>query len=164
MEVLDVVNDKDEVIGEASIKDIYEKKLFHRIVHILIFNKKGEMALQLRSKYKSFCPGYWSTSVGGHVQKGETPEQGALRELREELGVNNKIEFAFKDLYEGDKNVPKKFLITFKTTHNGPFKINPEEVEKIEFFSMEKIRKMIKQGEKIHPELLFLLKKHFSAF
>jgi len=163
MEILDVVNDKDEVIGEASIKEIYEKRLPHRIVHILIFNKKGEMALQFRSKHKSFCPQHWSTPVGGHVQKGEAAEQAALREFQEELGVKKKIEFAYKDFYDGDKNVPKKFLITFKTKYDGPFKINPEEVEKIEFFSLKKIMRMIKQGEKFHPELLFLLRKHFNV-
>jgi isopentenyldiphosphate isomerase len=161
MEILDVVNDKDEVVGEALIKDIYEKKLLHRIVHILIFDKKGKMALHLRSKHKSFCPEHWSTPVGGHVQKGETYERAALREFQEELGIKRKVEFAYKDFYS-DKLGNKKFLTTFKAVYEGPFKINPEEVEKIEFFSLEKIRGMIQKGEKFHPELLFLLRKHFN--
>ncbi|MCA9460196.1 MAG: NUDIX domain-containing protein, partial [Nanoarchaeota archaeon] len=83
MELLDIVNRKDEVIGVASKEDVYKKSLTHRIVHILIFNDKNELALQLRSKKVSFCPSHWSTSVGGHVQSGESYEGAALREYQE---------------------------------------------------------------------------------
>ncbi len=163
MEFLDVVSKKDEVVGSLPKKEMYEKRLCHRIVHILIFNKKGEMALQLRSKKKSFLPDYWSTAVGGHVQSGETYDQAALREFKEELGIETKIKFLYKDLYIDDSRKLKKFISTFKTTFEGPFQANPEEVEKVEFFSLEKIQKMIESGEKFHPELLFLLGKHFGV-
>ena len=161
MEFLDVVNDNDEVVGRASKKEIYEKKLQHRIVHILIFNDKGEMALQLRSKHKSFCPHHWSTPVGGHVQSGETYEEAALREFQEELGTTTGITFAYKDLYDDGRGL-KKILVTFKTNFNGPFNINPKEVERVEFFSLDEIQEMIDSGENFHPELLFLLKRHFG--
>ena len=159
MEQLDVVNEKDEVINTVSISKIYENKLCHRIVHVLIFNDQGEMALQLRSQNKSFCPGHWSTSVGGHVSAGEDYKTAALREFAEELGTTSEIIFLRKDLYAKDLI---KFLSTFKTTFNGPFKVNLEEVDKVEFFSLEKIQEMINQGEKFHPELLFLLEKEFN--
>lgn len=164
MEIIDVVNDNDEVIGKATYDEIYEKLLTHRIVHVLIFNDKGEMALHLRSKYRSFCSNHWSTSVGGHVQSGESYEKAALRELKEELGIKSKINFAYKDIYVDQKFETglKKFLVTFRADYNGPFKINPTEVKKIEFFSLDKIKEMINKGEKFHPELLFLLKKHFK--
>src|SRR3989338_2368529 len=96
-ELMDFVNEKDEVIGKALQKDIYGKLLTHRIVHVLIFNDKGEMALQLRSKNKNFVPDHWSTSAGGHVQSGETYEQAALRECEEELGIKLKMQFLFKN-------------------------------------------------------------------
>lgn len=161
MEFLDVVNDNDEVVGKASYKEIYENKLQHRIVHVLIFNDKGEMLLQLRSKHKSFCSHHWSTPVGGHVQSGERYREAALREFQEELGTVTKIIFVYKDLYDDGKAL-KKILVTFKATSNGPFNVNPKEVEKVEFFSLSKIQEMINGGEKFHPELLFLLKKHFG--
>jgi len=161
MEFLDVINDEDIVIGRASKEEIYEKSLQHRIVHVLIFNERGEMALQLRSKNVSFCPSYWSTTVGGHVQAGESYEEAALREFQEELGITTKIDFMAKDKYI-DKRPLKKFLGTFKTIYNGPFNVDPQAVEKVEFFSLEKIQEMVKNGDKIHPELLFLLKKHFG--
>jgi isopentenyldiphosphate isomerase len=161
MEFLDVVDDKDEVIGKASRKEVYEKLFSHRIVHVIIFNNKGEMALQLRSRYTSFCPNHWGTPVGGHVQSGESYEQAALREFREELGTTAKISFAYKDLYNDPRGL-KKFLVTFRTLFNGSFRANPKEVEKVEYFNMDKIQGMINSGDKFHPELLFLLRKHFK--
>lgn len=164
MEFIDIVDGKDQVVGKATYADIYLRLLTHRIVHILIFNDRGEMAIQKRSKSKSFMPSAWSTAVGDHVRSGETYEQAALREFREELGMYLPLELLSKDPYEDrvyEKGL-KKFLTTFKCDYNGPFSLNHEEVESIDFFSLKEIKTMIKRGDKFHPELLFLLKVHYA--
>jgi isopentenyldiphosphate isomerase len=155
MELLDVVNSDDVVVGTVPFDEVYEKKLPHRIVHVLLFNDFGEMALQLRSEKKSFCPLHWSTGVGGHVQAGESYEEAAYREFEEELGKKASISFINKYRYEGAGFT--KHLAIFKTVYPGPFQINPEEVKEVKFFSLPKIEEMIKSEEKFHPELLFLL-------
>jgi isopentenyldiphosphate isomerase len=161
MEVIDVVSKNDEIIGKALKREIYDKKLLHRIIHVLIFNKKGDMLLQMRGNV-SYCPFHWSTSVGGHVKSGESCKDAALREYKEELGANSPIEFFSKDFFKGTGG-PDKFLYTFKSVYDGPFNPDKKDVEKIGFFSIKGIEKMIKNGEKFHPELLFLLRKHFFA-
>ncbi len=55
-----------------------------------------------------------------------------------------------------------KFLGSFTSIYNGEFKVNLKEVEKMQFFSLKEIQEMINQKEKFHPELLFLLEKHFG--
>lgn len=161
MELLDIVNEQDEVIGKASRDEVYEKLLPHRIVHVLIFNDKNEMALQLRSKTVSFCPSHWSTAVGGHVQSGENYEEAALREYEEELGIQTALTLLGNDIYEME-NRPKKFLATFTAKFNGPFEKYEDAVETVEFFPLEKIKQMIINREKFHPELLFILQKYFA--
>lgn len=161
MEMLDVVDENDNVVGNASQKEIYEKLLPHRIAHVLVFNEKGEMALQMRSATKGFCPLHWSTAAGGHVKSGETYEQAALRETQEELGVSPAVEEVGKDLYVDCGRGLKKFLGTFKAVHPGPFKFN-DEVERVEFFGMQKIQHMVDAGEKFHPELAFILERRFG--
>ncbi len=161
MEFLDVVDDEDRVVGSASYDDVYAKKFSHRIVHIFLHNSKGELALQLRSTRKSFCPLHWSTCVGGHVQAGETYEQAALRECHEELGVRLPIVPLRHDQYVDGRGI-KKFLTTFKADHDGPFSPNPDEVERVAFFSVHDIKRMIASGEKFHPELLFLLRRQYG--
>lgn len=159
-EIMDIVDLNDVVIGQATQDEVYAKLLPHRIVHVLIFNSKGEMAMQLRSAKKSYCPLHWVTTVGGHVQTGESYEQAALREMKEEIGVQLPMEFFKKDSYNDTRNL-QKFLVTFKATYNGPFTINPDEVERVDFFSLEAIQEMMQEGEKFHPELLFLLQRYF---
>ena len=161
MELLDIVDEKDEVIGNAPKREVWKKCLPHRIVHILIFDKRDRMALQFRSKDVVYRPHHWSTPVGGHVLSGETYEEAALREFEEELGTKTKIDFAYKDFFTDSRGF-KIFMVTFKAVFEGPFKLNPKEVEKIEFFSLDEIKEMIARGEKFHPQLLFLLRKHFN--
>jgi len=150
MEFLDVVNDKDEVIDKASRNEIYEKSLKHRIVHVLLFNNEGRLALQLRSQNTSFWPGHWSTSAGGHVRSGETYEEAAMREMKEEIGIEASIKPLCKLKYKN------KFLKIFKAQYEGACKFS-EEVDSVNFFSLDQIKEMIKMGDKFHPELLFLI-------
>ncbi len=122
-EMLAVVDNEDNLLHPLPKLEVYEKKLTHRICHVLVFNKKGELLLQLRSKNKFFNPGKWVTSAGGHVAAGETYEIAALRELQEELGVTGELVFLYKDFYTTPQGLGK-FLAFFKVVHEGPFAIN----------------------------------------
>ena len=94
---------------------------------------------------------------------GETSKEAAIREMEEEIGIKTNIDFKWKDLYINKEQAGhQKFLVTFTTTFEGPFKVSPIEVEKVEFFSLDQIQEMINQGEKFHPELLFLLEKYYG--
>ncbi|MFA6525194.1 MAG: NUDIX domain-containing protein [Patescibacteria group bacterium] len=160
MEYIDVVNDQDQVVGKATRKEIYQNLLTHRIVHVLVFNSAGEMALQLRGRNVSYLPLHWCTSAGGHVNSSESYEVAAKRELKEECGIDTEIEFMYQDVYFHENKL-KKFLAIFRTMYNEPLIMKNEEVERIEFFSIEKIKQMIASGEKMHPELSFIIKNHF---
>ncbi|MFH1398793.1 MAG: NUDIX domain-containing protein [Candidatus Woesearchaeota archaeon] len=160
-EYIDAVNEKDEVIEKVAKSEIYSRHLNHRIVHIMIFNGKGELALQLRSAKVDFCPGHWSTPVGGRVQSGESYLQAALRECKEELGVEIPIELDFKAVYH-DPRCMVMFQSVFKAVYNGPFKVDKNVVQRVEFFTFGKIEEMIAAGEKFHPELLVLLKHYLK--
>ena len=161
MEFLDVVDENDNVIGKAEKCKVYSDALLHRIVHIFIFNKEGKLALQLQGKNKKFCPLHWVTSAAGHAQAGETWKEAALRELKEEIGITAELKEIGKDKYHYANTKIKKIIGSFNAVYNGEFNINKHEVEKVEFFTLDEIKDMINNGEKFHPELLFLLKKHF---
>lgn len=155
-EVIDIINREDEVVGQAVISEIYKKKFPHRIVHVLLMDEDGKIACQIRSKHKSFCPGCYSTSVGGHVQFGETPEEAAKREMKEELGRKGNVSLLFSEWYCGAQKIQKK-LFVYKSTIKPPFKINKLEVDKIEYLPTEKI--LLKKVSQVHPELRFVITK-----
>ena len=70
----------------------HEDGNFHRTAHIWIINNKKELLLQKRSASKKSHPNCWDISAAGHIRSGESVMDGALRELKEELGVETKEE------------------------------------------------------------------------
>ena len=91
-EFLDVVTEKGEVIKTLPRSRIHgDPSLLHKVVHVLVFNSKGELILQKRSMIKDVAPGKWDTSVGGHVNAGETLKDAVMREMEEELGINEGV-------------------------------------------------------------------------
>ncbi|MEM7385020.1 MAG: 16S rRNA (adenine(1518)-N(6)/adenine(1519)-N(6))-dimethyltransferase RsmA, partial [Verrucomicrobiota bacterium] len=70
-EVFDVVNEEDEVVRQATRKEVHANDLLHRAVHLFVFNKHGELFLQKRSRLKDTHPGAWDSSAAGHLDAGE---------------------------------------------------------------------------------------------
>lgn len=153
-EMIDVIDDSGNIIGNASKTEIYLNKLSHAIVHILIYDEKGRMACQVRSMKKSFCPGYVSTSVGGHISSGEDPETAGLREAMEEIGKKGELIHLFSEWYEAEGEI-RKILHVYKSDIKPPFEINKDEVESIRWMSHEELKQLPKN--KIHPELKFII-------
>ncbi len=86
-EIFDVVDEADNVLKQAARKEVHEKNLIHRAVHIIVFNKNRDCLLQKRSVWKDRHPGVWDSSAAGHVDAGEDYDTAARRELHEELGI-----------------------------------------------------------------------------
>ncbi len=86
-EWFDVVNERDEVIRRATRREVHATGLWHRAVHILVFDGTQRVFLQKRSLLKDLSPGLWDSSCSGHVDAGEDYDTAAVRELGEEIGV-----------------------------------------------------------------------------
>lgn len=89
-EIFPIVNELGEVIGKETRAFCHGgSMLLHPVVHIHIFNSKGDIYLQQRAWTKDIQPGKWDTAVGGHVDYGETIQQAVVRECYEELGLKD---------------------------------------------------------------------------
>ncbi len=86
-ELFPVVDENDRIVRYASRSEVHGNNLPHRAVHILIFNPDGEIYVQQRSRLKDRYPLKWDSSAAGHVSGGETYDETARRELKEELGI-----------------------------------------------------------------------------
>lgn len=158
---MDYVDENDTVLGQALKKEIYERRLTHRIAHVWIFTTDGKLVIQKRAASCHYCPLHWSVSAAGHVDAGETYEQGAMRELKEELGVALPLIFIDKIFYEDDPRGAKKFIAIFKTTSDGPFEMDPEEVAEVRTETLDEVRQMIARGEPFHPQMRYVLEHYF---
>lgn len=133
-ELFDVVNERDEVVDRRPRSEVHRLGLRHRAVHVLVFNSRGEVFLQKRSMSKDRQPGLWDTSASGHVDSGEDYDACAVRELREELGVNKPppLERLFK--LDAGPETDQEFVWVYRCRHDGPFELNPDEIERGEWF------------------------------
>jgi isopentenyldiphosphate isomerase len=138
-EFIEIVDLEGNVLGIAPRSEAHgNPALMHRVVHVLVFNQKGELLLQKRSMTKDVAPGRWDTSVGGHVDPGETLEEAARRELREELGVEAEPRFLYSYVHSNDYET--ELVYTYWCVHEGPFGFNREEIDHVRFWPLAEIR------------------------
>jgi len=126
-------------------------------VVILVYNNKGELALQLRAHNDKSYPLHWDFSAAGGINKEEDHKAAALRELKEEIGIDSLLEYTGEELYTDELCTDQLYI--YKTTHNGPFTPDSVEVEEVRFFNKEQIEEMLKLGDKFHPEFPFVWNK-----
>lgn len=129
-EIFDVVNERDEVVGQSPRSEVHRLGLRHRAVHVLVFNQSGELFLQKRSMLKDCFPGVWDSSASGHLDCGEAYDDCAVREVREELGVTlpERPERWFR--LEASAQTGYEFCWVYRARHDGPFVLHPEEIER----------------------------------
>jgi isopentenyldiphosphate isomerase len=143
-ELFDVVNERDEVIGRQPRREVHRLGLRHRAVHVLVFNGRGEVFLQKRSLTKDCFPGTWDSSASGHLDVGEGYDACAVREVREELGLElgGVPERLFK--LEALPETGQEFVWVYRCTAEGPFQLHPEEIERGEWCGMERLEEWLK--------------------
>lgn len=146
-EYLDIVNEADEVLSRDTRENVHKNHNTHRGIHVFVLNSRGEILVQKRSMKKDDRPGYYDASVGAQVISGESYEQAAERETKEELG------FSPSDLekicdYHSYSTRQRENRRLFACHSDGPFDIDTEEVESVEFSSIKRIQEEIEKGEK----------------
>jgi len=137
-EIFDVVNDKNEVIGQRTRGEVHAQKLLHRAVHIFVVNKRGQIYLQQRSHLKDVSPLKWDSSAAGHLDAGESYAVAAVRELGEEVGIEVESTALVAEIPAGD-NTDHEFVQLRVAQHDGPIKCLPEEIAAGAWFKPEDI-------------------------
>lgn len=142
-EIFDIVSDQDEVVGQAPRSEVHRRRLRHRAVHVLLFNARQKLFLQKRSMLKDCFPGVWDSSASGHLNQGEDYDACAQREVTEELGVI--LEQAPARLFKvaACAETGQEFVWVYQGRHEGPFTLQPEEIERGDWFEPEAITRWL---------------------
>lgn len=145
-EIFPIVNDRGHTIGRAARWQCHDgSKLLHPVVHLHLFNSKGELYLQKRPVWKDIQPGKWDTSVGGHMAFGEKPEDALKREAMEELGIEGFTPI-FVKRYVFESTREKELVYVYKTVYDGVI-CPSEELDGGRFWSIDEIKSSM--GKKI---------------
>jgi isopentenyldiphosphate isomerase/intracellular septation protein A len=160
-----LVDEKGLIIGKATRKEVHRGPgKLHPVIHLHLINSKREIYLQKRSGSKDTFPGKWDTSVGGHVDLGETIEQALLRETAEELNITG-IHPSPLTQYKWETSTESELVFSFIAVYNAIPVFNKLEIEDGRFWSIQEIRNNLGTGiftpnfENEFPDLLKTLVK-----
>ena len=144
-EMFPLVDDEGNIVGAASRGECHNgSKLLHPVVHLHLFNSRGELYLQRRPLWKDIQPGKWDTAVGGHVDLGESVEMALRREVREELGITYFTPEVLTH-YVFESATERELVFVHRTTYDGP--VSPsEELDGGRFWSLDEIRQQLGSG------------------
>jgi 16S rRNA (adenine1518-N6/adenine1519-N6)-dimethyltransferase len=142
-ELLDVVNERDEVIEQRPRQEIHQRKLLHRAVHVFLQNRNGDIFLQRRSYRKDTHPEKWDSSASGHVDPGESYLACAEREMWEEVWVRPKGEILRVARLEASPATDEEFIEVFLAEAKGNIRVHGHEVDAGAYFSIDQIEAWI---------------------
>ena len=162
-EIFDIVNERDEVIDRKPRSEVHAHGLWHRAVHVLVFNARGEVFLQKRSLKKDIAAGKWDSSASGHLDSGEDYDACAVREVREEIGLrlSQTPERLFK--IDACKETGWEFSWVYRCKSEGPFQLHPDEIETGGWFAPEKISGWVAERPQDFASAFVLIWKRYLA-
>ena len=152
-ELIDIYDENNNLLKIQKMKsEAHKNGLWHRALHIWIYNSNGEILLQLRAKEKPLYPDMWDISAAGHISAGEDPITSGLREVEEEIGLKLKKEDLdfwmirkHKVIFRDIKNNEFYYVYFFKFEGDiNQLKLQKEEVQKIKFLPIHKIEEKLK--------------------
>lgn len=150
-ELFDIFDENNLPTGMVKSRSIVHKELtqWHRVTHIWVVNKNKEVLCQRRSLKKDANPWKWMSFFGGHLKAGETFEESALAELYEEIGlsINEKdLIFIRLDKYAPARHFTNVYIVLWDGDI-GQLSFNDEEVDEVEWMSIETLKEKIEKWE-----------------
>lgn len=162
-EIFPLIDEEGQVVGRASRKYCHGGSMaLHPVVHLHVMDCQGRLYLQKRSMKKDIAPGRWDTSVGGHVDYGESLLEAVKREAREELGVlmNNEelimnngqlgevsgdeLRFLFQYVWQSSRE--REVVTAFAVVYEGELHPDHDEVDEGRFWTLEELQAAMGKG------------------
>lgn len=162
MEIVDIVDNNNRIIGSATKEEAHDKGLLHRTVIAEVVNSQGEWILVKQASDKQDA-GQYVSPVGGHVRSGETVEQALEREAMEEVGIKpERTEFVGKAIFDRQTRGKREnhlFIVYIIYSDDEP-RLNEESTE-YRRFSEKEIGELLKKDGKMFGDAYHFVVENF---
>lgn len=138
IEWVDIVNEDNDVIAQASRQQMRAQRLRHRATFIVVHDGMGKILVQRRTDGKDYYPSWLDATAGGVVQSGEVALDAARREAEEELGIAG-VPFAEHGLFYFEEELNRVWGALFSCVSHGPFALQENEISEVSWMTPEEI-------------------------
>ena len=152
IEMVDLVNERDEIVKTVTRAEMRaQHEYMHRATYVVVKNPAGGIWVQRRTMTKDYCPGMLDACTGGVVTAAEDPDAAAIREVEEEIGIQNaELIKIGKHLLGG-----RVFAHIYVMETSGPFVLQESEV--VEIVLMEE-GDIISRADEFTPDSVTAMK------
>lgn len=141
-----LVDESDNVVGEMEKLEAHRAGKLHRAFSVFIFNRKKELLLQQRALTKYHSPGLWTNTCCSHPRPGEDTLSAAKRRLKEEMGIETKLdhvgEFIYKTSFDNGLTEHEFDHVFFGEYPDNP-NINKDEANDFKWVKIEEVKKSL---------------------
>lgn len=155
-ELVDIVDEQDRVVRVASRREMRSGRLRHRTVFVVVVAASGDVLVHRRADHKDVWPGRWDLAAGGVLASGETYDDGAVRELAEELGIEG---VAFERLGSGtyeDADVAE-IATVYRVRWDGRVRFADGEVAEARWMTVQEVHRGAAGGLDFVPDSVALV-------
>lgn len=158
-ELLDVYTRDGKYIGVKTREECHSENpgFYHKPAWTWAYNSKGQVLIQKRAMTKKRYPGLWDMSCAGHVDAGESSKIGAIREAKEEIGVDvseKDMQFLFEYIEDDAWEIGQVFAFKCDKEINE-LKLQEAEVEQVKWVSLEELKELINSDKWVPMDIEF---------
>jgi isopentenyl-diphosphate Delta-isomerase len=159
---VDWVDEADRPVTRIERGRVFEVGAKFRVVHIFIFNSRGELLLQQLGRERERNPLKWGSSVAGYLHAGEPYADGATRRLREELGMETPLvkhgSISMQD------HSSTKFITLYKTqAAEAPQVLESSHIESLRFWNLDELQEEISRDPEQFTETFRYVFRFYQA-
>ena len=146
-EIFDIYTRDGKYLG-TELKSVCHSSnpgFYHKPVWIWIVNSNGEILVQKRAFCKKNNPNKWDMPSAGHVLASESSLAGAVRETKEELGIDtteNDYEFICEYISDNTFEIGQVYLLK-KDLDINDLKLQENEVAEVKWYSFDQFKKLL---------------------
>ena len=149
MEYFQIFDEAGAPLGLKRRDEVHRDGDWHKSAQVFLFNPVGELLLQKRARDKDLYADLWDYSVGEHLRPDEAAICGALRGLREELGVSSLV--AADLLKLGERHVvlegrgfrDREMQCAYRATYDGVITPDSLEVAEVRWMDMATLHRWL---------------------